>query len=129
MDAESMWAAIGAGATAIVGGVIKFVGSRTDRDASAQSAADEWQELHRECKRETETLRTRLDAQDARIVSLERVSLEHLSCGPRIAHLEREQAVARQMLGDLMRHASTPPSGLYTPDDVRAAMAAEETQT
>ena len=127
MSDEGMWAAIVGGATAIVGGVVAMVGPRKDRDASAQSAADEWQELHRECKRDTEALRARLDAQDVRLGDLERVSLEHERCGPRIAHLEREQATARQILGDLMRSASTPPSGLYVPDDVRAAMAQEET--
>lgn len=128
MDAESMAAGGGVvGAIGvIVGGIVKLVGSRTERDASAQSAADEWQELHRECKRETETLRARLDAQDARLVSLERILLEHAHCAPRIAHLEREQAVARGMLSDLMRNASTPPSGLYVPDDVRAALAQED---
>lgn len=121
------WAAIGAAGTALVTGVVKLVGSRKERDASSQTAADEWQQLHAECKRETETLRTRLDVQDARLQALERVSLEHALCAPRIAHLEREQSVSRQILGDLMRNASTPPAGLYTGDDVRAAMAAEET--
>ena len=42
------------------------------------------------------------------------------------AKLRREQEVARGMLADLMRNASTPPSGLYVPDDVRAALAAQE---
>ena len=126
MSDEGMWAAIVGGATAIVGGVVAMVGPRKDRDASAQSAADEWQELHRECKRDTEALRARIDMQEARLGTLERVSLEHERCGPRIAHLEREQALARGMLHGLMRNASTPPSGLYVPEDVRAAMAAEE---
>lgn len=40
--------------------------------------------------------------------------------------LRRDQEIARGMLADLMRNASTPPSGLYVPDDVRAAMAAAE---
>ena len=43
------------------------------------------------------------------------------------ANLRREQEVARGMLADLMRNASTPPHGLYTGDDVRAAMAQEDT--
>ena len=37
--------------------------------------------------------------------------------------LRREQEIARGMLADLMRNASTPPHGLYTPEDVRAAKA------
>ena len=41
--------------------------------------------------------------------------------------LRRDQEIARGMLADLMRNASTPPSGLYVPDDVRAAMAQEDT--
>lgn len=129
MSDEGVWAAIVGGATAIVGGVVAMVGPRKERDASAQSAANEWQELHRECKRDTEALRARLDAQDVRLGDLERVSLEHERCTPRITHLEREQAIARQVLGDLMRHTSTPPSGLYVPDDVRDALAAQEEQT
>ena len=40
--------------------------------------------------------------------------------------LRRDQEIARGMLADLMRNASTPPHGLYTPDDVRAALAAQE---
>lgn len=40
--------------------------------------------------------------------------------------LRREQEIARGMLADLMRNASTPPHGLYTPEDVRAALAAQE---
>ena len=43
------------------------------------------------------------------------------------AKLRRDQEIARGMLADLMRNASTPPSGLYVPDDVRAAMAQEDT--
>lgn len=42
------------------------------------------------------------------------------------AKLRRDQEIARGMLADLMRNGSTPPSGLYVPDDVRAAMAAAE---
>ena len=41
-------------------------------------------------------------------------------------HLRREQEIARGMLHDLMRNTSTPPSGLYVPDDVRAALAQED---
>ena len=43
------------------------------------------------------------------------------------AKLRRDQEIARGMLADLMRNASTPPHGLYTPEDVRAAMAQEDT--
>lgn len=123
----SMWAAIGAAGTALVGGVVRLVGSRKERDASSQAAAEEWKALHEACKRDTDVLRLRMDAQDKRIVTLERVSLEHAACGPRMAYLEREQAVARGMLHDLMRNASTPPAGLYTGDDVRAELTREET--
>ena len=42
------------------------------------------------------------------------------------AKLRRDQEIARGMLADLMRNASTPPHGLYTPEDVRAALAAQE---
>lgn len=129
MDLESMAAGGGVvgGLGVIITGLVKLVGSRKERDASAQSAADEWQELHRECKAETDALRARLDAQDRRLQALERVSLEHERCGPRIAQLEREQQNASGMLADLMRTVSTPPSGLYVPDDVRAALAQEDT--
>ena len=41
--------------------------------------------------------------------------------------LRRDQEIARGMLADLMRNASTPPHGIYTPEDVRAAMAQEDT--
>ena len=41
--------------------------------------------------------------------------------------LRRDQEIARGMLADLMRNASTPPHVLYTPEDVRAAMAQEDT--
>ena len=40
--------------------------------------------------------------------------------------LRRDQEIARGMLADLMRNASTPPHGIYTPEDVRAALAAQE---
>ena len=120
MDLESM-AAGGGIVGVVVGAAVKIFGSRPERDASTQAAADEWQELHRECKGEVSALRDRLDAQDKRLQELERVSLEHVTCGPRIAQLESEQAIARQMLGDLMRNASTPPPS-YTGDDVRAAL-------
>ena len=77
----------------------------------------------------------------------ERAEREHLTCEEQLSELRaeirlmradldalraenvklrREQELARGMLADLMRNASTPPHGLYTPEDVRAALAAQE---
>ena len=77
----------------------------------------------------------------------ERAEREHLTCEEQLSELRaeirlmradldalraenvklrREQEIARGMLADLMRNASTPPHGLYTPEDVRAALAAQE---
>lgn len=124
----TMWAAIGAGATALMGGAVKLiVGKRghaeqlLDRAIALHAAAEE---RHEDCERKVTALR---DEMAARLAPLERTSRDHERCGPRIAHLEREQVISRGMLRDLMRTASTPPTGLYVPDDVRAAMAAEET--
>jgi len=74
-------------------------------------------------KRERLTCEEQLRAMGARIDRLER---DHSGCGPRIEHLEREARLSRTMLADLMRNASTPPHGIYTPEDVRAALAAQE---
>lgn len=62
----------------------------------------------------------------ARIAALESGLAEHASCGPRIAHLEREQEIARGMMRDLMRLDSTPPRNPH-PNAVRAELARKET--
>ena len=90
--------------------------------------ADEQTASHRmalgTCEEQLRSVRQQQAEDRARIDRLER---EHSTCGPRIAHLEQEARLSRTMLADLMRNASTPPSGLYVPDDVRAAMAQEDT--
>ena len=90
--------------------------------------ADEQTASHRvalgTCEEQLRAMRQQQAEDRARIDRLER---EHATCGPRIAHLEQEARLSRTMLADLMRNASTPPSGLYVPDDVRAAMAQEDT--
>ena len=75
------------------------------------------------CEEQLRAMRHQQAEDRARIDRLER---EHSTCGPRIEHLEREARLSRTMLADLMRNASTPPHGLYTPADVRAAMAQED---
>lgn len=125
MDLESMAAGGGVvgGLGVIITGLVKLVGSRKERSADTQAAADAWRLLHHECKAETDALRAHLDAQDRRLQALERVSREHERCAPRIAQLEREQVIASGMIADLMRNAST----TTTPEDVRAALAQEDT--
>lgn len=151
--ATEIGAAAGAGGTlglagllgAVIGGalslVAKLVGSPKERaeakaheaDAAARlvdvatDMAEESREDTRRVRVERDDCATRLAAMEGRLRAVEGVIAEHATCGPRIAHLEREQRIARGMLDDLMRTTSTPPHGLYTPDDVRAAMAAEET--
>ena len=137
---STLWAAVGAGATALVGGIVKLVGSpkeraeakREEADAAARlvvvatDVAEEAREDTRRVRVERDDCQTRLAAMDVRVRALEAGLAEHATCGPRIAHLEREQEISRGMLHDLLRNASTPPSGLYTGDDVRRAVAAEE---
>lgn len=126
------------GALTVLGGLWRIVfGTRKERiDANERAAelalktaehseeraerADEESAVH---KRERATCEEQLRAMGAR---MDRIEREHSTCGPRIAHLEREQEIARGLLRDLMRNASTPPHGLYTGDDVRAAMAQED---
>jgi chromosome segregation ATPase len=88
-------------------------------DERAERADDE-SAVH---KRALGTCEEQLRAMGTRIDRLER---EHSTCGPRIARLESEARLSRTMLADLMRNHSTPPSGLYVPEDVRAAMAQED---
>ena len=94
----------------------------------ADERAERADESHRmalgTCEEQLRAMRHQQAEDRARIDRLER---EHSTCGPRIAHLEQEARLSRTMLADLMRNASTPPSGLYVPDDVRAAMAQEDT--
>ena len=141
-------AAIGAGgmlgAVGLIGALAKLwqaiFGTRAERAAAKAQEADAAARLVdvatdiAESSRE-ETVRTRaqrdtceerLAAMESRLRAVEAIATEHATCGPRIAHLEREARISRQMLADLMRSGSTPPSGLYVPDDVRAALAAQE---
>lgn len=143
-------AAIGAGgmlgAVGVIGALAKLwqaiFGTRKERaeakaaeaapneraaDLAIRIAEDEREETAR-TRHRAETCEERLAVMDTRMRDLERrVSHHETVCVPRIAHLEREHESARTMLADVMRHASTPPSGLYTPEDVRAALRAEET--
>lgn len=69
------------------------------------------------------TCEEQLRAMGARI---DRLEAEHATCGPRIAALEREQRLSRQMLDDYMRTGSTPPPArMPSRDDVRRAAAKE----
>ena len=127
----TLWAAIGAGATALVGGVVKIVGSRKERSADTSEAAREWRAVAERCEeRETrheervahhesaiDALRTDLRTLEDRHAELARV---HAAC-PTPAEFSR---MRREV--DRLSMQSTPPSGLYVPDDVRAAMAQEE---
>ena len=93
----------------------------------ADERAERADESHRmalgTCEEQLRAMRHQQAEDRARIDRLER---EHSTCGPRIAHLEQEARLSRTMLADLMRNASTPPHGIYTPEDVRAALAAQE---
>ena len=83
--------------------------------------ADEQSAVH---KRERLTCEEQLSEMRAEI-RLMRADLDALRAEN--TALRRDQEIARGMLADLMRNASTPPSGLYVPEDVRAAMAQEDT--
>jgi len=126
------------GGLTVLGGLWRVIfGTRKERTDASERAAEialraaEHAEDHAEradeqsavYKRERLTCEEQLRAMGARIDRLER---DHSGCGPRIEHLEREARLSRTMLADLMRNASTPPHGLYTPEDVRAALAAQE---
>ena len=146
--ANEIGAAAGAGGAlwlaAVIGAIAKVwtavFGTRKERaeaSAIAIDAATDVIEAQREdtrsvrgerddCRAEVRTLRAEASQDRARIAALEAGLAEHATCGPRIAHLEREARLSSAMLADLMRNASTPPHGLYTPDDVRAALAAQE---
>ena len=124
------------GALTVIGGLWRIVfGSRKERiDANERAAeialkaaehADERAERADESHRVAlGTCEEQLRAMRAEI-RLMRADLDALRAEN--TALRRDQEIARGMLADLMRNASTPPSGLYVPDDVRAAMAQEDT--
>ena len=124
------------GALTVLGGLWRVIfGSRKERtDANERAAelalraaehADERAERADESHRMAlGTCEEQLRAMRAEI-RLMRADLDALRAEN--TALRREQEIARGMLADLMRNASTPPSGLYVPDDVRAAMAQEDT--
>ncbi len=126
------------GALTVLGGLWRVIfGTRKERTDASERAAEialraaEHAEDHAEradeqsavYKRERLTCEEQLSEMRAEI-RLMRADLDALRAEN--AKLRREQEVARGMLADLMRNASTPPHGIYTPDDVRAALAAQE---
>ena len=123
------------GALTVLGGLWRVIfGSRKERtDANERAAelalraaehADERAERADESHRMAlGTCEEQLRAMRAEI-RLMRADLDALRAEN--TALRRDQEIARGMLADLMRNASTPPSGLYVPDDVRAALAAQE---
>ena len=79
------------------------------------------------CEEQLRAMRAEIKARDEATAEAFRLMREELTAiRAENAKLRREQEVARGMLADLMRNASTPPHGLYTPADVRAALAAQE---
>ena len=124
------------GALTVLGGLWRIVfGTRKERvDANERAAeialraaehADERAERADESHRMAlGTCEEQLRAMRAEIRAM-RADLDALRAEN--AKLRREQEIARGMLADLMRNASTPPHVLYTPEDVRAAMAQEDT--
>ena len=124
------------GALTVLGGLWRVIfGSRKERtDANERAAelalraaehaderAERADESHRmalgTCEEQLRVMRAEIRAMRA---DLDALRAENTA-------LRRDQEIARGMLADLMRNASTPPSGLYVPDDVRAAMAQEDT--
>ncbi len=124
------------GALTVLGGLWRVIfGSRKERtDANERAAelalraaehaderAERADESHRmalgTCEEQLRAMRAEIRAMRA---DLDALRAENTA-------LRRDQEIARGMLADLMRNASTPPSGLYVPDDVRAAMAQEDT--
>lgn len=123
------------GALTVLGGLWRVIfGSRKERtDANERAAelalraaehADERAERADESHRMAlGTCEEQLRAMRAEIRAM-RADLDALRAEN--AKLRRDQEIARGMLADLMRNASTPPHGIYTPEDVRAALAAQE---
>ena len=124
------------GALTVLGGLWRVIfGSRKERtDANERAAelalraaehaderAERADESHRmalgTCEEQLRAMRAEIRAMRADLDALRAENTK----------LRRDQEIARGMLADLMRNASTPPSGLYVPDDVRAAMAQEDT--
>ena len=124
------------GALTVLGGLWRVIfGSRKERtDANERAAelalraaehaderAERADESHRmalgTCEEQLRAMRAEIRAMRADLDALRAENTK----------LRRDQEIARGMLADLMRNASTPPSGLYVPEDVRAAMAQEDT--
>ena len=124
------------GALTVLGGLWRVIfGSRKERtDANERAAelalraaehaderAERADESHRmalgTCEEQLRAMRAEIRAMRADLDALRAENTK----------LRRDQEIARGMFADLMRNASTPPSGLYVPDDVRAAMAQEDT--
>jgi len=137
------------GALTVIGGLWRIVfGTRKERadeqaqeDSAAERAAelalrmasraDEETASHKRalgtCEEQLAAMRAEIRARDEATAEAFRLMREELAAiRAENTRLRREQEVARGMLADLMRNASTPPHGLYTPDDVRAAMAQED---
>jgi len=137
------------GALTVLGGLWRIVfGTKAERqDATERAAeialraaehaderaerADEETASHKRalgtCEEQLAAMRAEIRARDeatAEAFRLMRADLDALRAEN--TKLRREQEIARGMLADLMRNASTPPHGLYTPEDVRAALAAQE---
>jgi len=123
------------GALTVLGGLWRVIfGSRKERtDANERAAelalraaehaderAERADESHRmalgTCEEQLRAMRAEIRAMRA---DLDALRAENTA-------LRRDQEIARGMLANLMRNASTPPHGLYTPEDVRAALAAQE---
>ena len=123
------------GALTVLGGLWRVIfGSRKERtDANERAAelalraaehaderAERADESHRmalgTCEEQLRAMRAEIRAMRADLDALRAENTK----------LRRDQEIARGMLADLMRNASTPPSGLYVPEDVRAALAAQE---
>jgi hypothetical protein len=134
MDLESMAAGGGVvGALGVlVGGLVKLLGSKAERSADMEAAAEEWRSLAQasraaeaECMRRAaetqeqvaqlrEAMREQRDEWSGRFHTMERA---HALCPPRIRDLEIQvQRLSMQ---------STPPMGIH-PDELHAAMADEE---
>lgn len=139
-----------AGALGVLGGLWRIIfGTRAERVEAHERAAeialraaehseeraeraDEETASHKRalgtCEEQLATMRAEIRARDEATAEAFRLMREELAAiRAENTRLRREQEVARGMLADLMRNVSTPPHGLYTPDDVRAAMAQEDT--
>lgn len=118
--------------TGLITSIAVLFGGRKDRDAGIADAANialhvarEEREQTTQTRIERDTCKEQLAAMDTRVRDLERrlaSLMDELSVrDQRIALLEHEQVIARDMLHHLMRTDSTPPRGV-NPADVRAAL-------